>query len=527
MTEDQLNIISGFVRSARQFPGREAFRLSGKSYSYETLHTLSSAIASAIDTHRPEESLVVVLANRTLTAIAGVVGSLLGGRGYVPINPAFPGERIRSMLQAIGSTTIVAESGILPTLREALEGSAREYIVIVPEEPEEPGVSFELPGMRVIRLSDLIQEDRRDAAKVVDNDTAYVIFTSGSTGVPKGVVTAHRNIKWMIGTLVARYDIRESDRLSLNAELSFSASVLIIFMAFERGATICCPTRKDLLNPGRFVIAEGITVWKSVPSVVALMSKLHQLRDGVFPTVRITTFGGEPVPTFLLDEWMRAAPQSVVEVVYGSTEFTVNSTFLIWSSGQRDAHHGIAAIGYVLEGTDFRVVDEALNEVQPGEIGELLLTGPHVTEGYYADTEKTRGFFCTVNGDSRTFGRTGDLVRRPSGREPIYFIGRRDNQIKVLGNRVELGEIEAVASKLLGTHEVIALGWPPSERGFDGVTLFVAGTTMKEEEIITHLKSVLPTYMVPQKIHFMDKLPLNPNGKKDRLALRRRLEENA
>ncbi len=527
MKQPHQNIISGFVRSARQVPERAAFRIDGKSLSYKSLHELSSVIADTIDLHRPTERLVVVLANRTFSAIAGVTGSLLSGRGYVPINPAFPAERIKSMLLAIGSTAIVAEPGILPTLSQILEGLAHEYLVIVPEDMGENAAPPGPRNMRAIGLSGSVNVSRRDAAEVAENDIAYVIFTSGSTGVPKGVMTSHANIKWMVNMLVARYSITENDRLSLNAELSFSASVLVIFMAFERGGAICCPTRKDLLNPGRFLIAEGITVWKSVPSVVALMSKLHQLRDGVFPTVRITTFGGEPVPAFLLDEWTRACPNSRIEAVYGSTEFTVNSAFLVWSDGERDTHHGIAALGYVVPGTDFRVVDESLHEVQPGEVGELLLAGPHVAQGYYSDEEKTRGFLCKVNGDARTFGRTGDLVRRPSGNEAIHFIGRRDNQVKVLGNRVELGDVEAAAVKLLNTHDVIALGWPPSDRGFDGVTIFVAGTTMKEEEIIMQLKKALPTYMVPQKVHFMEKLPLNQNGKKDRLALRRKLEEGA
>ncbi len=520
------NLIAGFVRSARRFPEREAFRVEGKSLKYKELHELSSAIAETIDAYRKNESLVIVLANRTLSAIAGVVGSLIGGRGYTPINPAFPSERLKNQLLAIRSTTIVAEPGILPTLLPLVKELSQDYLIVVPEEVNEKEMLQNTRNARVVEIAEMKQGSDVDAAKVANDDVAYVIFTSGSTGVPKGVMTTHASIKWMAEMLVDRYTFTENDRFSLNAELSFSASAVVIFPAFEAGATICCPTRKDLLNPGRFLLEEGITVWKSVPSVAALMSKLHQLRDGVFPTVRITTFGGEPVPAFLLDEWTRAAPNSSVEAVYGSTEFTANSTFLVWSNGQRETHEGLATIGYAIPGTEFRVVDETLNVVAPGEIGELLLTGPHITKGYYNDEEKTHAFFCTLKGESRKFGRTGDLVRRPLGKKSIPFVGRKDNQIKVLGNRVELGDIEAAAVKILSTHEVIALGWPPSAMGFDGVVLFVGGTTMKEGEMISQLRKVLPSYMVPHKIHIMEKLPLNQNGKKDRLALRRKLEES-
>lgn len=522
------SIITPFLRRAREQPAHTAVILGGVQYSYGELYERASAVARTIMADgQPPLRLVAVLGNRSMTALTGLTGALLAGAGYVPISPAFPPERIRILLDAADCTSIIAETGALPALATALEGDGRIRHIIVPDGIADEAMRARFGAHRVTGRSELTSGEPCIPSAPGPGDLAYVMFTSGSTGTPKGVMTTHDNVDWVIGVLQARYRITPADRISLNAEMTFSASVLVIFLALSNGATICCPTKMELLNPGKFIVENGITIWKCVPSLAALMDRMHQLRPGGFPTIRITTFGGELVPGDLVARWSAAAPGSIIENVYGSTEMSVNTTFYTWDPlrSPGELHRGLVPIGAPLPGVTAVVCDEDLTEVAPGDAGELLVSGRLVTAGYLGDPGKTRSAYVTLPGRAGSFFRTGDIVRRPHPGEPMTCLGRRDNQIKVLGNRVELGEIEAIGARVLGTREVAALGWPPSDRGFDGIEVFVGGVAEDEREAYRTLRQHLPPYMVPRRVRLLERLPLNPSGKIDRIALRTLLEK--
>jgi acyl-CoA synthetase (AMP-forming)/AMP-acid ligase II len=172
------------------------------------------------------------------------------------------------------------------------------------------------------------------------------------------------------------------------------------------------------------------------------------------------------------------------------------------------------------------VVDEALREVAPGDDGELLLTGPQVTLGYWQDPERTAAAFVVPPGRDRVFYRTGDRVRRPVGGGPLTYRGRVDHQIKVLGHRVELGEVEAAIRDASGVDAVVGIGWPPTPAGAGGVVAFMGDLDVDVDAVIARLRERLPGYMVPREIRLLPQLPLNSNGKYDRPALRKSLEES-
>jgi acyl-CoA synthetase (AMP-forming)/AMP-acid ligase II len=169
------------------------------------------------------------------------------------------------------------------------------------------------------------------------------------------------------------------------------------------------------------------------------------------------------------------------------------------------------------------VTGDDLREVGPGEAGELLLSGAQVVQGYWNDEEATARAFVSVDG--RLYYRTGDRVRRPSGDRPLLFLGRLDNQIKVLGHRVELGEVEAAIREETGLDAVVAVGWPRSPAGASGITAFVGDPRLDAATLRTRLALRLPGYMVPRELRFLPELPLNANGKWDRGALIRLLED--
>ncbi len=171
------------------------------------------------------------------------------------------------------------------------------------------------------------------------------------------------------------------------------------------------------------------------------------------------------------------------------------------------------------------VTDHNLNEVAPGEEGELLMNGPQMSPGYWRDPEKTAAAFVVPPGKSDVYYRTGDRVRRPTENRPLTHLGRTDFQIKVLGHRVELGEIEAVVRKVAGLDGVIAVGWPVTVSGAGGIEVFIEGEVKEKDALRGAVGAALPEYMVPKRFHCMNRLPRNVNNKFDRKAMLKLLEE--
>jgi len=190
---------------------------------------------------------------------------------------------------------------------------------------------------------------------------------------------------------------------------------------------------------------------------------------------------------------------------------------------ERESHIGVVPIGKPLPGMSAIVVDDMLQEVNAGDTGELLMTGAQVTLGYWKDPAKTAAAFVVPPGLDAVYYRTGDRVRRPMDGGPLIYLGRLDHQIKVLGHRVELGEVEA-AIREAGVDAAVALGWPMTSSGAEGIVAFLGDTTADVEAIREKLKTSLPGYMVPRQFHLLSELPLNSNGKVDRKSLLKMLE---
>jgi len=327
--------------------------------------------------------------------------------------------------------------------------------------------------------------------------------------------------------MVDRYEITERDRMSQMFDLTFDLSVFDMFMAWERGANVCCPTQKTLIKPGKFVRDMELTVWFSVPSTVAFMKQLGMLKPRQYESLRLSLFCGEPLPVSSAKAWLEAAPNSMLENLYGPTELTISCTLYRWDqlSSPGESELEIVPIGYPHPGMNVLVADKNLNEVAPGEEGELLMNGPQMALGYWKDPEKTAAAFVIPPGKSDVYYRTGDRVRRPIGNRPLTHLGRTDFQVKVLGHRVELGEIEAVVRKISGLEGVIAVGWPVTSSGYGGIEVFLEGEVQGKGALRNAVASALPEYMVPRGFHFMNRLPRNVNDKFDRKAILELLEQ--
>ena len=527
--EEQRPLWSGFLRSAQRFPQRPAVVAEGKVLSYEELRELACRIAATIQKY-PEFSstpLTGVIAYRSTTAFAGILGALLAENGYVPLNHTFPEGRTQLMFERSESRSLIVDTKSLPQLNGLLEGARERVLVILPDISDVAVLKARWPKHRFVGADGLEPSSSWREAGAEPDSLAYLLFTSGSTGTPKGVAVAQRNVLSFLDYMVGRYEVNENDRLSQMFDMTFDLSAFDMFVAWERGACVCCPSQKELIKPDSYIKNSNLTMWFSVPSTAVFMKQLGLLKPGRYPELRISLFCGEPLPVSSIQAWCEAAPNSIVENLYGPTELTIACTLYRWNpqDSAAESEMGIVPIGYPYPGMDYLVVDEDLNEVAPGEEGELLMKGPQMSLGYWRDASKTSDAFITPPGQTQTYYRTGDRVRRPRSGGPLIHLGRIDSQIKVLGHRVELGEIEAVVRKHCSSDAVVAVGWPFTSSGYGGVEVFIEG---KEES--NHLRdavgSELPDYMVPRRFHFSDKLPRNSNGKLDRKAILKSLEGN-
>jgi acyl-coenzyme A synthetase/AMP-(fatty) acid ligase len=216
----------------------------------------------------------------------------------------------------------------------------------------------------------------------------------------------------------------------------------------------------------------------------------------------------------------------VIENIYGPTELTIACTAYRWDNRRSpdESEQGIVPIGQPFDGMRALIVDEQLREVEPGRDGELLMTGPQLSLGYWQDGEKTRRAFVPVAGKNGTYYRTGDRVRQPGPGNPLVYLGRFDNQIKVLGHRVELGEVEAAVRQVSGLEGVVALGWPTRESRAKRIEVFLETDSFDTMALVNQLKAKLPVYMLPHNVLVLRRFPLNANGKYDRKALQLILE---
>ncbi|MCX6347918.1 MAG: amino acid adenylation domain-containing protein [Candidatus Aureabacteria bacterium] len=523
-----MGLSQGFLRSVKAFGNRPAIEVSDDVLTYEELFEKSASLAATMVRHQTggEPPLTAVFAYRSATAFAGILAALMRGHGYVPLNRTFPTERTRAMLRRSGCRAMVVDAESEKQLDQILEGMEERMLVVLPERQETRDLAARWPGHRFIGVGELVSHERWRPMDVSFDPIAYLLFTSGSTGVPKGVMVAHRSVRHYIDFMTERFSITCEDRFSQMFDMTFDLSVSDLFVAWERGACVCCPSEKTLINPGKFINEKNITIWFSVPSTAVFMKRLGALKANAYPGLRVSLFCGEALPVEVATAWSAAAPNSVIENLYGPTEVTIACTYYRWDPlrSPSEAAYGVVPIGEPFPGMRPLVVGGALDEVAPGQAGELLMSGPQLSLGYWNDPILTAAAFVKPPGRDETYYRTGDRVRRPAGKGPLLFLGRVDSQVKILGHRVELGEVEAVVREESGIDGVVALGWPRSISGAGGVEVFLQAEGPAQSNMKQQVAARLPFYMVPRRYHFLVPFPLNASGKYDRKALTNRLE---
>lgn len=528
MSTEPRSLHDGFLRAAERFPDRPALEVAGKTLSYAELRTRVTSIAATLQQHRSSEgsALTAVLAHRSASGYAGILGALCSGHGYVPMVPTYPAERLANMIDRCESRTLIIDGSAQRVLGDVLTQVAQPLTVLVLDRDIDPAVVEAHSRHTFLAESDLTGDGAWTAPACDPNAIAYLLFTSGSTGQPKGVMVGHRNITRFLDFVVDRYELSCEDRFSHMFEVTFDLSLFDIFASLEVGGCLCVPNMQQRLLPARFVTESKLTVWFSVPSTALLMKETRTLEADAFGGLRISLFCGEALPVPVAQAWCDAAPNSVVENIYGPTELTLACThYRCADKTAEDAFNDVVAIGDPFDQMRAKVVDADLNDVPDGDPGELIMAGPQVTLGYYGDPERTAKAFVVPPGETETFYRTGDRVVQPKEGGAMVFVGRLDHQIKVRGFRVELGDVEAAIRRVANVDAAIAMGWPVGPGGVaEAIVAFIDDASADTSELLRSLQTALPRYMLPKEIRVVDSFPLNTSGKIDRGQLRKLLE---
>ncbi|GAB2561853.1 amino acid adenylation domain-containing protein [Nocardia heshunensis] len=439
------------------------------------------------------EDLVGLRLSNSVEFVVGMLAVLKSGAAYLPIDPAYPDDRI-----------------------DYLVADARPRLVLGRVELDAAELS----------AAELPEHDPSDADRLralVPGNLAYVIYTSGSTGKPKGVPVPHGAIAEHLDGFVAEWGMTAEDRLLQSSSVSFDASLLDIFVTFTAGARLVVPKPdafRDIPYVAEVITRCGVTVLHMVPSMLSTFLLLPEVSQ--WWALRHVPVGGEALPGEIADKFAGIF-DAELRNHYGPTEAVVCATHqdVVGPQGTR-----IVPIGTPNRNVYVYLLDEALQLVPAGVVGEIYLGGEQLARGYLNRSGLSAERFVAdpFGGPAGVPGarlyRTGDLARRNADGE-IEFVGRADEQVKVRGFRIELGEVEAV----LGGHPsvghcvVIATEDPAVGAMLAAYVVPAAGATVDAEQLRAHAATVLPEYMVPAAVAVIDTIPLTVHGKLDKRAL--------
>jgi D-alanine--poly(phosphoribitol) ligase subunit 1 len=474
---------------------RNAFRINEVFYTYSDFAKSISNIRKRIQNSISESDAIIgLVANDDLETYASIVALWLEGKAYVPISTETPAHRNEIIIDQAGIETIF-DSCEIPLF----------------------------PGRNVICSKNLPETAINLTPKPVsDKDLCFILFTSGTTGTPKGVPINGSNLEGFLEAMSQiGVKLDENDRGLQMFEITFDMSVVSYLMPLLKGGCVYTIPKGQIKYSYIYDLMEDhkLTVLFMVPSILLyLRPYFDEIRS---LDVKYCVMAGEALPLDLTEEWSRCVPNAIVINAYGPTESTIFCTSYQYALNQTNkSHNGILCIGKPLYGVETIIIDDDHNILPSGEKGELCLAGKLLSSGYWNNDQKNKEafFLKNFNGKPTRFYKTGDLCLEDHSGD-IMYLGRIDFQTKIQGYRVELSEIEYHAKKALNKINVVAV--PYSTRiGSTELGMVIESIEFDTSEMIEYMKSKVDEYMIPKKIQFIDKFPLNMNGKIDRKELK-------
>lgn len=449
--------------------------------------------------HRP----IVLMQEKGIDELINFMAIAWTGNIYVPFDAEAPEERLKKMLDFLDAALIIADQKNFDKAQK-IQGKTK---LVLNDDLNQIQIQDKDMGF----LSELKKQ-------IIDTDPLYIICTSGSTGTPKGVVISHRAVIDFTEEASENMRFTSSERFISQVPFFFDVSVLDIYCTLRNAATLHIVPKQYYTFPAmvmQYIEKNKINALIWVPSALALVANLRLLEEVDISSLKKIMFCGEVMPNKQLNVWRKANPDAAYVNYYGPAETTCASTYYIVDRAFSDDEP--LPIGKPAYNTGILILNEQNQRAKEGEIGELCILGSGLALGYYNDPEKTGNAFIQnpLNPCYREMVyRTGDLVRVNEYGELLYM-GRKDFQIKHMGHRIELGEIETAANGIEGILRNCCLYDDTEKR----ILLIYEGTT-EEHIILKELKHKISQYMIPQRFIKMEKLPLNANGKIDRVSLK-------
>lgn len=495
------NILSYLEHSEKAFPDKIAFSDSQYELTYRQLANAARSIGSFLIEKIGMRKAIIVYMEKDARNIAAFMGAAYAGCFYVPLDSQMPIERINIILKTLQPAAVIYDdktAKFLSLMETDCIKVLYDKICVLPPDKEK------------------LELARRE---IIDTDPLYILFTSGSTGIPKGVVVCHRSVIDYSDWVVKTFNLNESTIFGNQTPFYFSMSVLDIFATIRSGATLYIIPKKLFSFPVKlleFLKERDVNTIYWVPSALSIVANLGALDVVELPYLKKILFAGETMPTKQLNIWRKHIPNATYVNLFGPTEITDIGIYYVVDRVFSDDEP--IPIGVPCDNVDVLVVNDDRNLIEEsGEIGELLIRGSFLACGYYNNPEKTNEVFIQ-NPLNKSYPEivycTGDLVYWNKNRELVY-VSRKDFQIKHMGNRIELGEIENAMSALDGVDMCCCLYNKESDQI---VAVYTGNLEMKRLSKL--LKEKLPRYMIPNIYNKAASIPLNMNGKIDRVQLK-------
>ena len=501
-TTFQQQILDPLLRHFDQNADSDAFFIGGKAYSYRTLLARITAIRTRLHSRNDNSNLLAIILDDHIDTYASILALWFEGLAYVPLHPLQPASRNLNILQQTNTQTLLCTSTGTDLTTQAQQ-----------------------IGINIIQTTTLADPTTPDTTILPadDNSLAYVLFTSGSTGTPKGVCLTRDNLASFVDSFwKTGISIQPNDRCLQAFDLTFDVSIQTFLTALLSGACVCTIPYGQIkyLYAAQLIMEQHISCASMAPSMLTYLKPYFSQLDA--QSLKTCILTAEACPIDLLQQWGQCASNADLYDFYGPTEATIYCTYYKYNRNTANpSANGICSIGKPLANIQTLIINEEGQPLPQGEKGELCVAGRQVTPGYWNNPEKNSTSFLSIehNGTKQTYYRTGDLCQQDPDGNLLYF-GRIDQQAKIQGYRVELGEIEYQARQhFAGQNRTAAIAYTDN-RGITEIALFVETPSTDTTSLTNHLKNTLPPYMIPSRIICLPNFPLNRSEKIDRTALK-------